>query len=198
MIFALQNIRLEWHFLGIFEIAAGENNGRFSRKQSVKNFGRLVDAWRFLWILTISFFQICYSRSSLLYCLVRSVCIWVASIGLGLGRFLFYVVIVQRAVSGKIRIGCAITWFASYRSVRSRSYADFYTQRFYRPNIRKLEFAKPFISLKSDSRFWLQRLKILPKRHIWIKSFAVRILYFIQIFIFLFFCILHPRLFAAY
>lgn len=87
MVFALQNIQLEWHFLGIFEIAAGENNGRFSRKHSVKNFGRLVDAWRFLWILTIPFFQICYSRSSLLYCLLRSVCVWIASIGLGFGRF---------------------------------------------------------------------------------------------------------------
>lgn len=154
MVFALQNIQLEWHFLGIFEIAAGENNGRFSRKHSVKNFGRLVDAWRFLWILTIPFFQICYSRSSLLYCLLRSVCVWIASIGLGFGRFLFYVVIVQRAVSGKIRIGYAITWFASYRSVRSRSYADFYTKHFYRLNIHKAEFPKSSISLKSDPRFW--------------------------------------------
>lgn len=32
MVSGLQNIRLKWHILGVFEIAEAENEDRFSRK----------------------------------------------------------------------------------------------------------------------------------------------------------------------
>ena len=52
----------------------------------------------------------------------------------------------------------------AYHSVWSRFYADFYSWGFCRPNAHKTElFLKPFISVKNNTHFRLQRFTILRK-----------------------------------
>lgn len=102
---ALRNIRLEWHFLGVFEYAQAQNVGHFLWKQSVTNFGLSVVAWRprGFWRYLFFFFNFVL----LIHCMAYSVvCIRIVSIGLSLGYFLFLrcceaidrkAVIIQRA-----------------------------------------------------------------------------------------------------
>lgn len=104
---ALRNIRLEWHFLGVFEYAQAQNVGHFSWKQSVTN-GNNLGKCLLMRDVLVDFDDTFFLNFVLLiHCMAYSVvCIWIVSIGLSLGCFLFLgcceaidqkAVIIQRA-----------------------------------------------------------------------------------------------------
>lgn len=157
---ALRNIRLEWHFLGVFEYAQAQNVGHFSWKQSVTNFGLSVDAWRprGFWRHLFFKFRTFNPLYGLLCCMHLN---REYRIKFGLS-FIFRILRGNRSEGcdhtesiwhwQRLTFGALILASCScvYRPVWSRSYANFYRWDLYRLTVRKAEFWKRSITVKND------------------------------------------------
>lgn len=156
--FGPQNIRLEWHFSGIFWDRWNQKWRLFFTEMKGAKFPTTCWRLKYSWILTILF-----SKFHIRYLLCDLFCIFLKREHCVGFRICFLTVIIRKTINDKIdNIDCTITYLAACMIMDfCSSYADFYftVKTFVGRNVHEAEFSKPFTFPKNHSYFWLWQLK---------------------------------------